>query len=163
MVKTSRPYQWGRRKTDQLLKIDFIRFGIVGSIGFLVSICLLYVYDDIAGLPLFLAFLLSNEGGLLSNFAFHENWTYKHLDHKGKSLPKKLLNFHLSSWSGIAIIVVTGMLCVKVLGFNKYTGQAVGSGIAMFWNFFWTRYFIFKGKTPAVLQHPEETVPEVEA
>jgi putative flippase GtrA len=47
---------------------------------------------------------------------------------------------------------------VKVLKLNYLIGQLLASGIVMFWNFFWTKYYIFKGKTPAVLSNPEETI-----
>lgn len=147
----------------KLLKIDFIRFGIVGGIGFCISEVLLFLLKGKLGMPLLVGFVGSNEGALISNFVLHETWTYKHINHQGRSLIQKLVRFHLSSWSGVAIVVGIGLLTVKFLKVNPYLGQAIGSSIAMFWNFFWTKYFIFKGHTPEVLLNPEDAVIEEES
>ncbi len=160
MAGSSKTYDWSKKKTQELLKLDFIRFGIVGSIGFVVSEGFLFILSGKLGLIHFWALLLSNEAGLISNFIFHETWTYKHADHHHKSVWKKFGHFHLSSWSGIAIIVGIGLLGTKVFGINIYLSQAIGSAVAMFWNFFWTKYFIFKGSTPKALLDPEDTILE---
>lgn len=147
-----------KKQKERLLKIDFIRFSIVGATGFSISFVLLYLLHGRANVAYTPALLLSNEGGLLSNFTFHERWTYKHLNHEDKSLWQKFISFHVSSWSGIALIFLISIVSTKVLGINYLISQMIASGVVMFWNFFWTRYFIFKGKTPAVLSHPEEVV-----
>lgn len=151
-------YRKGKDGVSRLLKVDFLRFGIVGAIGFSLTVMLLYIFYGKLGIPYALSVLLSNEGGLLSNFAFHENWTYKHVDHSQNSLMYKLARFHLSSWTGIALILLINIFCVKVLKLNYIISQVIASGIVMFWNFFWTKYFIFRGSTPQILSHPEETI-----
>jgi putative flippase GtrA len=151
---------WGKKKTKQLLKVDFVRFGMVGAAGFIVTAILLKVLHGILKLDVIPATLLSGEGGLLSNFVFHEKWTYKYVDHHYKSVWKKFIHFHMSSWTGIVLITVIESIGVKVLHLNYLVSLVIASGITMFWNFFWTKYFIFKGHTPPVLLNPEDTVPE---
>jgi putative flippase GtrA len=131
---------------------------MVGAVGYLTSEIFLFGLNGKLGLQKGLALLIANEAGLIATFILHETWTYKHVDHKHKTIIQKITRFHLSAWSGIAIIFGIGLFCIHVLGLNVYISQAIGSGVAMFWNFFWTKYFIFKGKTPEILQHPEDIV-----
>lgn len=152
-----------RDKVRKLIRIDFVRFGIVGAIGFLINAFFLRVLHGSFELAIIPATLISSEAGLLSNFVFHEKWTYKHLNHQSKSVWRKLLHFHMSSWTGIVIITVIETVCVKAFNIDYLISLVIASGIAMFWNFFWTRYFIFNGSTPGVLMSPEDTVPEREA
>jgi putative flippase GtrA len=128
------------------LKIEFIRFGVVGAAGFVVSFSLLAILRGGMGMAFLPALILSNEGALISNFIFHEKWTYKHIDHTHKPLSKKFLHFHLSSWTGVALIVGIGLFCIKVLKLNYLVGQSIASFIVMFWNFAWTKLYIFQGK-----------------
>jgi putative flippase GtrA len=156
-MKNTKPYVWGKQKVQKLLMIDFIRFGIVGVVGFLVTLILkLTVFGN---LEVFFATFLSSEGGVLSNFIFHEKWTYNHVDHRSKSLGKKFLHFQLSSLSGVVLITLINGACIKYLHLSNFISLAIAAAITMFWNFFWTKFFIFKGSTPAVLLDPEDTVP----
>lgn len=143
-----------------MLKIDFIRFGIVGAMGFLISEIGIYIIHGQLGLWPFWGFLVGNEAGLISNFIWHENWTYNHIDHKHRHWKEKFWHFHLSSWSGVVIILGVDLIVTHLLHVSPYLSQVAGSAVGMFWNFFWTRYYIFKGKSPTVLLNPEETVPE---
>ncbi len=147
---------------QKLLRIDFIRFCLVGAVGFFVTASCLKVLHGLLGLDIIIATLLSSEMGLLSNFIFHENWTYKYVDHHGKSVLTKFIHFHMSSWSGIVIITIIETVCVKVFNLNYFIGLVIASGVTMFWNYFWTKFYIFKGQTPKPLLHPEDTVPEME-
>ena len=146
-----------RQKASQLLKIDFIRFGIVGTIGFVVTLALkLTVFS---GLEVYLATFLSSEGGVLSNFVFHEKWTYNQVDHHHKPLWKKFVHFQASSLSGVIIFTILSGTGEAFLHIPTTISLAIAAAITMFWNYFWTKYFIFKGNTPAVLLNPEDTVP----
>lgn len=149
-----------REKINRLVKIDFIRFGMVGAVGFVVTASALHFFHVTLNLGIIVATLISSEIGLLSNFVFHENWTYKYVNHKTKPLWKKLLHFHMSSWSGVILITVIESVGVKLFHLNYIVALVIASGITMFWNFFWTKFFIFKGHSPDILMHPEETVPE---
>ena len=156
-MKNTKPYKWGKHKVQKLLEVDFIRFGIVGAVGFLVTFFLKVTI--FSGLEVFVATFLSSEGGMLSNFAFHEKWTYNHVDHHSKSLSKKFFHFQLSSLSGIILITIITGIANKHFHLANFISLAIASGITMFWNFFWTKYFIFKGSTPAILLDPEDIVP----
>ncbi|MEI6481725.1 MAG: GtrA family protein [Candidatus Saccharibacteria bacterium] len=154
---------YARDKVGKIIKIDFIRFGIVGAIGFVITVTLLKIFHGTLGINLVIATLLSSEGGLLSNFFFHEKWTYKYVDHQGRSVWKKFVHFHMSSWSGVLLITLIETISVKVFHIQYLVALFIASAITMFWNFFWTKYFIFKGHAPKVLFDPEDLVAVKEA
>ena len=156
-MKNTKPYIWGKRKFQKLLRIDFVRFGIVGVIGFIVTLTLKVVL--FSKLEVFLALFLSSEGGMISNFIFHEKWTYNHVDHHNKSVGKKFLHFQLSSLSGVILITMISGAGVKYAHISTFISLAIAAAITMFWNFFWTKYYIFRGSTPTILLDPEDTVP----
>jgi len=163
MYRANKHYRWAHAKAQHFLKIDFFRFVLVGTIGFILTAISLRLLHINLGLHITLATVISSEVGLLSNFFFHERWTYNSVDHHHKSTAKKFVHFHMSSWSGVVLITVLETVGVKAFKLNYLVSLVFAAGITMFWNFFWTKYFIFKGKTPAVLLNPEETVPEKEA
>lgn len=160
MEFAKRHYRWAHKKTQHLLKIDFLRFAVVGTVGFTITAILLRILHGALGLHITIATFISSELALLSNFSFHEKWTYNQHDHSHKSLTTKFIHFHMSSWSGVVLITILESVGVKVFHLNYLISLVFAAGITMFWNFFWTKYFIFKGRTPAVLMGPEETVPE---
>lgn len=156
-MQTTRSYARGKQRVQKLLKIDFVRFGIVGVVGFLVTLILkITVFGK---LEVFFATFLSSEGGVLSNFVFHEKWTYNSVDHHNKPLVNKFLHFQLSSLSGVVLITLINGAGIKYFHLSNFVSLAIAAAIVMFWNFFWTKFFIFKGSTPAVLLDPEDTVP----
>jgi putative flippase GtrA len=158
MVKKTKVYWWTHEKVGMLLKIDFVRFGTVGITGFIVTVIGKALSQHTLQLDPATAIFIGSEAGVLSNFIFHERWTYKYVDHHHKSLLKKFFHFQLSSLSGVLLFTLIGIIIVKVFNHDSIITLAVAAGITMFWNFFWTKYFIFKGKTPAVLLNPEDTV-----
>ena len=158
MERSKNAYKLLKNSRDKLLKIDFFRFLVVGSVGFIVTAVLLKLLHGNLKIDIVIATLIAGEGGLISNFIFHQNWTYKHHDHSHKSLRKKLLHFHMSSWSGVIIITIIETVFVKVFKTEYIIALVIASAVTLFWNFFWTRYFIFNGHTPAVLAEPEDSV-----
>jgi putative flippase GtrA len=148
--------KWARGKAARALKVDFIRFGVVGTVGFLLTAGSLRILHGAFGMHITLATLISSEIGLLSNFVFHQNWTYNHVDHNHKPLGVKFLHFHMSSWSGVVLITILESVGVKAFNLNYMVSLVFAAGIAMFWNFFWTKYYIFRGHTPRPLLQPED-------
>lgn len=156
MERVRRTQAWAKGKVQRALKIDFVRFAMVGTVGFLITACSLRLFHGAFGLQITLATFISSEIGMLSNFAFHQNWTYNNVDHSHTPLHRKFINFHMSSWSGVVIVTLLESLGVAVFHWNYMLSLVFAAGIAMFWNFFWTKYYIFRGRTPKVLMNPED-------
>jgi dolichol-phosphate mannosyltransferase len=136
-----------RRKLQHLIKIDFIRFCIVGGTGFVINFILLALLPKIFGVPIPVAQFVGAEVALFSNFVMHNKWTYKSKYVK-KSIANLLIQFHATSWP--AILGSTAMVSVGVetLHLSKLIALAISSVIALLWNFGWTRFVIWRDVTP---------------
>jgi putative flippase GtrA len=130
--------QTGRK----LLEIDFVRFSMVGAVGFIVNLSVLFVLYDVLKLPIWVAQLLAVEVALISNFTLHHFWTFRHRS-GGKRKRLLLAQFHLSSWSGAIINSSIVVVAVDVFNLHYFFGLVFGSATALFWNFFWTKFYIW--------------------
>jgi putative flippase GtrA len=138
---------YSRVKLRRLLRIEFIRFCIVGGTGFVINFILLFLLKDVLTIPVFIAQLLSAEAALFSNFKLHHHWTYKthHVTKSGRSL---LVQFHLTSWPAIlgsALMVTAGE---TLLHLNNFAALIVSSVISLGWNFAWSKFVVWKDTTP---------------
>jgi putative flippase GtrA len=127
----------------RLLQIDFVRFCIVGASGFIINaILLLLLKKDIHST--FVAQLIASEIALFSNFMFHHHWTYK-ASKVRKTMSKLIVQFHMTSW--IAIVASAAIVTVGVHSFHlkPIVALAVSSVVALFWNFAWSKFVIWRG------------------
>ena len=134
---------------QKFLKVDFVRFCLVGGTGFVINFVLLTLLYKILGLPLFLSQLIAGEVALFSNFLLHHNWTYKHKKTK-KSITNLIVQFHVTSWMAIvgsAFLVSAG---VHLLHLNYVIALILSSAIALLWNFGWSKFYIWRHH-----EHPE--------
>jgi dolichol-phosphate mannosyltransferase len=130
-------------KLERLLKIEFIRFCIVGGTGFVINLALLTILHKVFTLPVFIAQLISAEIALFFNFMLHHHWTYK--SHKvNKSLANLIIQFHVTSWPAILGSSVMVSLGEKYLNLNNLSALALSSVIVLFWNFTWSKFVVWK-------------------
>jgi putative flippase GtrA len=136
-----------REKLAYLLKLDFVRFCIVGGLGFVVNFVLLTIFNKLLHIPTFVAQLLSAELGLFGNFMLHHHWTYKR-HHVQKSFTALLVQFHATSWPAILGSSVMVSAGEKYLHFDSLVALAVSSVILLGWNFGWSKFVIWRDVAP---------------
>lgn len=99
-------------------KKRFIKFGIVGFIGYLVNATGLWFfskYDHVLPEPLIWG--LATEGAIISNFLFNNFWTFNKEQISGASrLLVKFFQFNLTSAGALLIQIVFGTLGVMAFG-----------------------------------------------
>ncbi len=134
-----------------LLKIDFVRFCIVGGTGFVINFIILTVLIRAFNAPVYVAQFIGAEIALFSNFILHHHWTYKGHGVQ-KSIPSLIAQFHASSWPAIVGSTIMVTAFEKLLHFNELLALATSSAIALVWNFGWTRYVIWRKVTPADIE-----------
>jgi dolichol-phosphate mannosyltransferase len=140
-----------RAKIIRLLKIDFVRFCIVGGTGFVINFILLVFLSRVVGLHVFIAQLIGAEIALFSNFMLHHHWTYKH--HKiEKEKHRLLVQFHITSWPAILGSSIMVTTFEETLHFNNLAALTISSVVALAWNFFWSKYVIWRKITPQEIQ-----------
>ncbi len=135
-----------RAKLHHLFKIDFVRFCIVGGLGFFINLALLTLFKVGFGLPIFLSQLLAAEIALFCNFMLHHHWTYR-AARVDKSIPALILQFHMSSWPAIIGSAMMVTAAHNLLGLNNVWALAVSSMVALGWNYFWSKFIIWKNVT----------------
>lgn len=135
-----------KSKLERLLKIEFIRFCIVGGIGFVINFVILILLTSVFHAPIILAQLVGAEIALGSNFILHHNWTYKGHNVK-KSLTSLVVQFHATSWPAILGSTAMVSLGVDVLHLSKIVALVISSLIALMWNFFWSKFVIWRKVT----------------
>jgi dolichol-phosphate mannosyltransferase len=134
---------YSRVRLERLLKIEFIRFCIVGGTGFVINLILLLLLHKALGINIFVSQLIGAEISLFSNFMLHQHWTYK--AHKvEKTLTNLLVQFHLTSWPAIigSALMVTGG--EKLLHLSNVVALVVSSVIALLWNFVWSKFVVWR-------------------
>lgn len=133
-----------RAQLERLLRLDFVRFCIVGGTGFLINFAILVLLHKVLHIPVFIAQLIGAEIALFSNFILHHHWTYK-AKKVQKTISTLLIQFHATTWPAIlgsAFMVTAGE---KILNFNNFLALSVSSFVALMWNFAWSKYVIWRG------------------
>jgi putative flippase GtrA len=88
----------------------FVRFNVVGVIGFAVQVTTLTLLVG-AGLPVLMATCLAVEAALLHNFVWHECWTWP--DGVPTTRGARLARFHVTN--GLISMVGNGMLTTTLV------------------------------------------------
>lgn len=130
----------------KIVKIDFVRFCIVGGVGFLVHSSIFFTLKNVLGVPAELAYLIGAEGALFSNFTAHHFWTYKNI----VTVKRKrvlLREFHASFWTGALINFGVFVIIIRICTLPDIIGLIGGSIAALLWNFFWTKRVIWREST----------------
>lgn len=129
-------------------KEKFLKFAIVGFTGFVINFVALRVFRSLLGIET-LAWALSTELAILSNFTLNNIWTFRSEKISGIGrLIVKFLQFNLTSAGALVIQSVAGPIGVRIVG-AKYDFLVLGVVVAFLvlpYNFFMYNKFIWKSK-----------------
>lgn len=144
------------------LGTTFVKFLIVGSIGYLVNqFALFLLYDS----PLFwflpakdtglnfglfthpdirllISSVLAVETAIVVQFNSHERWTFRDRHHKGWVL-LRFLRFNLTSAVSPIIVVVTVNTLTPLFGLSPYISNTIGIAAGVTWNWTWNTLVIW--------------------
>jgi putative flippase GtrA len=140
-----------RGKVEKLLKIEFIRFCIVGGVGFVINLIILVGLTKAFKAPVVVAQLFGAEIALGTNFFLHHNWTYKD-HHVTKDLKSLIIQFHVTTWPAILGSTAMVSLGVDTLHMSKLVALIISSAIALLWNFVWSKYVIWRHVSEANIE-----------
>ena len=144
----------------------FIKFAIVGTIGFVVNQFFLFLFYDSPALwflpakdtsvtilfvtytdvRLLIAIAAGVEAAILSNFVWHNVWTFTD---RTQRLPMLLrfVTFHLTSIGSPIISGTTVAILSPKFGVNVYLANSLGIALGMSWNWVWNAQFIWRKST----------------
>ncbi|HVZ58506.1 MAG TPA: glycosyltransferase [Patescibacteria group bacterium] len=127
----------------------FLKFLVVGGVGFIINAVLLKVLVDGAHWNPSVANLVGAAAAIFSNYNFNNFWTFK--AHQVRTVPEylfKLVQFYLTSAFGV-IFIQTGAIFIgdTLIGKKFYFEYfLVGTLLLLIWNFTIYNRFIWKKK-----------------
>ena len=132
----------------------FLKFAVVGTIGFIVDFGLLFILKEFVGVEsTILANTISFSAAVVSNFTFNRFWTYH--DSRTKKLGSQLVQFTMVSLIGLLIndLIVHflehpfQLLLDSNLTFLPVDGyipaKVIATIVVLFWNFFVNRRWTY--------------------
>ncbi|TET18123.1 MAG: GtrA family protein [Dehalococcoidia bacterium] len=140
----------------------FVKFLVVGGFGYLVNqstLFLLYDSPVAALLPakgsaldfilfthsdvrLLIASAVAVELSIISNFFWHERWTFRDRE-RSTSLPIRFLTFNSASIGSPLISFTTVNVLTPLFGINPYIANTIGICLGTAWNWTWTSMVIW--------------------
>lgn len=144
--------------TDPQERGRFLRFAVVGAIGFVVDFGVFNLLVNLAHVPAVWAQVISFTAAVVSNFLWNRYWTYP--DSRSKAISHQLVQFGVISAIGLGIRTPLFAWLEKVLAqtFNRilpanfpltttFMGHnaalAVVVLVVMMWNFFANRFWTY--------------------
>ena len=133
--------------------LQFAKFGIIGGLSTLINLSILNALFAITGITsgnLFSAFVAGTFFfGLVNGFFLNKHWAFKTRTSK---IHIEFGKFVLVAFIGLIINVATASLIVNVIGapigvsatFWANTGAVIAVFVAMAWNFYGYKLFVFK-------------------
>ena len=132
----------------------FLKFAVVGTIGFVVDFGTLTLLIELFGLPTLVANTISFSAAVVSNFTLNRYWTYP--DSRSKSIQSQLGQFVLINLLGLGLNSVILFLLespfnqlIDLVHFGILSGRGywpakmVATIVVLFWNFFANRYWTY--------------------
>ncbi len=101
-----------------LTNSSFIKFAIVGGIGFILDFAISYILIERVQTAVWLATLISTESAIISNFFLNNYWSFSHkkLDNSMSSYLPNFLKFNLVASGSIIIQTLTVHFCSEIFG-----------------------------------------------
>jgi len=135
----------GTRRFQLLL--EFLRFGVVGTIGFVVDTAVLYAGLAL-GLGLYGGRLVSYVAAATTTWALNRIWTFRHRG-GGQRMHQQWALFLLVNLVGFAMnygTYVALIAFVPMVAAHPVLGVAAGAIAGMFGNFLLSRQLVFRAK-----------------
>ncbi|HLC56216.1 MAG TPA: glycosyltransferase family 2 protein [Candidatus Nanoarchaeia archaeon] len=120
---------------------EFVKFGIVGGIGTLVNIAILYLFTEKIGVYYIISAILSFIVAMTSNFILNKTWTFN--ENIKLKIGKEYLQFSLVSFSALLVNLFFLYIFTEVLGVYYIISQIIAIGIALIINFFGNKIWTF--------------------
>ena len=131
------------RRKGELLR--FAKFCLVGLIGILVNIGLLWLLTEFAGLFYLLSAAISIESSIISNFVLNDYLTFPDRRLPGtKSFLSRLLKFNLVCIVGLGVNMGVLWLLTEVFGIYYLVSELGGIVVATLWNYLFNTWWTWK-------------------
>lgn len=120
---------------------QFVKFAIVGAIGTVIDIGILYFLHEIVGLNLYLANAISFSCAVVSNYTWNSIWTFGDQEREHS---RQLVQFIVISVVGLILSSVLLFFFHDIMGLYYLFAKCLAILIVLFWNFSANRYWTFR-------------------
>jgi dolichol-phosphate mannosyltransferase len=120
---------------------EFVKFGIVGGIGTLINITILYLLTEKVGVYYMISAIISFIFAMSNNFILNKIWTFK--ENVKLGIGKKYLQFGLVSISALLVNLLFLYIFTEILGIYYIISQILAIGIALIINFIGNKIWTF--------------------
>lgn len=144
-------------------RATFVKFLIVGTIGFVIGTTVLIILYDTQTFPLpakftpwqilglkhpdfrlFISSVIAVETSIISNFLWHENWTFRWRPKRGPA-PLRFARFNVVAVVSPIIQVATVNILTPFFGIYYLISNAIGVLFGLSWNWLWNSKVIWRG------------------
>jgi putative flippase GtrA len=145
-----------------------LKFLVVGAIGFFVNQFFLFLLYDtpvlwflpkaetqadvlfvtVGDVRLLIASIVAVEISIVSNFFFHDRWTFR--DRQKKPLPIRFAQFNLTSFGSPVISVATINVLTPNFGIHYFISNSIGIALGMSWNWLWNTRLVWRSRDQPV-------------
>ena len=138
-----------KNKIQNLIKaesfITLVKFGLVGGLGTIVNLLILYLLTDIAGFHYLISAIFSIEMSVITNFLLHDAWTFK----ERKAISKRLYRFckfHLTVMIGLVTNYAVLFFLTEFYNLYYLASAFIGILTGFIINFLFSSNFVWRGK-----------------
>lgn len=129
----------------------FIRFGIVGTSGFLIDFSITALLYEAFAISIIIATGVGFCFGATSNYILNRAWTWKSKDPNVKA---EFVKFFAVALIGLAIHYVVLLSCMSMFSLhftigdfvinNDWVSKLIATGIVLIWNFLANNFYTFR-------------------
>jgi len=123
------------------LSPPIVRFAIVGAVGTVVNLAVLWLLRYALNLIHEIASAVAIEVSLLSNFLFNDIWTFKRRRRGG--LVQSLLKYHAANLAGILTQYGVSVFLYRFIGMESLSSQFVGILAGFLVNYFLSKKMVW--------------------
>ena len=120
---------------------QFIKFGIVGLIGTIINLFILFLLTDLAGVYYLFSAIIAFFIAMTSNFILNKIWSFK--EKINDEFRKKWGQFFIVSLAALIINLIFLYILTELLKIHYIISQAMAIVIAMIINFLGNKIWTF--------------------
>ena len=130
----------------------FIKFCVVGGLGTLLNLFILYLSVELFGLWYIYGATFSFVIVITFNFSLNKIWTFKDKERESIVVTGQYLTYVVIGGIGMAINIAFLYVLVEYFHIQYLLAELIAILIATLWNFEGTRYLVFKSDEAVLKQ-----------
>jgi len=113
----------------------FLKFCLVGFLGAILNLGLLALLTEVVGLHYLVAWVITIETVLITNFVLNDLWTFKDRRERGCSTLVRARRYFITCIGGVIIQFGILALLTEVAGVYYIVSATIGIIVGFFWNY----------------------------